>query len=314
MKKVCTFCQIKYDAERHNGIKSRAKFCSSDCRVAYRESRSWNPEKIKCPYCEKEFKPSEKDTKFCSRPCSTSYMWISRRKAVPKKECPNCGKEFTSKNKKLCSPECVIAYIRTHRKNAVPIIDCLQCGKTFKPRGKRNKFCSPGCAGIYSQREKTLPKRNCNQCGRLYKPRRSGSKFCSKPCTMTFTNEHKTFGNRISKLELFLKAQLDIIYPDNFIIYNGKETIGSELDIYIPMLKLAIEINGPLHYIPIYGQDTLEYIKKNDRKKRYLCKKNGIEFHVINSSKQNCVTEETCPPFLNTVTKIIDLRISKDTE
>ena len=44
-----------------------------------------------------------------------------------------------------------------------------------------------------------------------------------------------------------------------------KSVINSELDFYFPNLKLAIEINGPLHYKPIYGKDKLIQIQNNNR-------------------------------------------------
>ena len=47
-------------------------------------------------------------------------------------------------------------------------------------------------------------------------------------------------------------------YSDLTFSCNQKEIIGSELDFYFPTLKLAIQINGPLHYYPIYGKKKLD--------------------------------------------------------
>ena len=43
-------------------------------------------------------------------------------------------------------------------------------------------------------------------------------------------------------------------------MYNNSTTISSELDFYFPQLKLAIEINGIVHYEPIYGSNKFDKI------------------------------------------------------
>ena len=69
------------------------------------------------------------------------------------------------------------------------------------------------------------------------------------------------------------------------ISYNKKDIIESELDIYIPSLKLAIELNGIVHYEPIYGSDKLTKIQNNDKQKSIRCYEAGIEFATIDTSK-----------------------------
>ena len=38
------------------------------------------------------------------------------------------------------------------------------------------------------------------------------------------------------------------------------EAINSELDVYVPSLNLAFELNGIFHYEPIYGEKKLNQI------------------------------------------------------
>ena len=87
--------------------------------------------------------------------------------------------------------------------------------------------------------------------------------FCSRSCSATFNNKNKTYGTRRSKLEVFLEKELIKLYPDLLFHFNRKDTINSELDIYIPSLKLAFELNGIFHYEPIYGDNKLSPLDKS---------------------------------------------------
>ena len=108
--------------------------------------------------------------------------------------------------------------------------------------------------------------------------------FCSKSCATTYNNKNKTFGTRRSKLEIFIEEQLIKDFPSLTFYFNSKKFIESELDIYIPELKLAFELNGIFHYEPIYGENKLEKIKTNDNQKIINCFKQGIELCIIDTS------------------------------
>jgi hypothetical protein len=83
--------------------------------------------------------------------------------------------------------------------------------------------------------------------------RKSKRTFCNSSCAASYNNTHKATGTRVSKLEKWMAEKLDIIYPSLEIHYNRKDAINSELDIYIPALKLAIELYGIFHYEPIFS-------------------------------------------------------------
>jgi hypothetical protein len=158
---------------------------------------------------------------------------------------------------------------------------------------KRNsaKFCSQNCSHQYQ----ILTKRHivmCGNCGKEIiktnyeiKNSKSTKNFCSRSCSITYNNTHKTKGTRISKLEKWIAIELIKKYPNIDFFFNDKTTINSELDIYIPELKLAFELNGIFHYEPIYGEDKLNQIQNNDNRKFQACLEQGIELCIIDTSK-----------------------------
>jgi len=142
----------------------------------------------------------------------------------------------------------------------------------------------------------------------LVKKSKSGNSFCSSSCSSTYNNRHKTTGNRRSKLEAWIEKKLKDRY--NFeIIFNGKEAISSELDIYIPSLKLAFELNGIFHYEPIFGKDKLDKIKNNDDRKFQACLENEIEFCIIDTSSSKNFKPERDIKYLEIIDKIIDKKM-----
>ena len=129
----------------------------------------------------------------------------------------------------------------------------------------------------------------CNQCGVIFEKRASQVKlsphhFCSHSCSAKYNNTHKTTGTRVSKLERWLQEQLPVLYPGLESHFNRKDAINSELDIYIPSLKLAFELNGIFHYEPIYGPERLASIQNNDSRKFQACLEKGIELCIIDTS------------------------------
>jgi hypothetical protein len=72
------------------------------------------------------------------------------------------------------------------------------------------------------------------------------------------------------------------LFPAFSVIREAKtEWLGNQcIDIYMPDLELAIEYQGQQHYKPVEifgGIKALEKTKEMDERKKYLCKKNGVE-------------------------------------
>jgi hypothetical protein len=176
-----------------------------------------------------------------------------------------------------------------------------------------NLYCSRLCYN------KNLPEHlkalnlKCTLCNKNIKVKRSAYKrsktkkfYCSKSCAATYNNKNKTFGNRRSKLEIWLENQLLKQYSNFKFQFNKKDAIGSELDIFIPELKLAFELNGIYHYEPIHGKALLEKIQNNDINKFETCFKNNIELCVIDTTSMKHFKEEKAEKFLHIITNIID--------
>jgi len=158
---------------------------------------------------------------------------------------------------------------------------------------------------------KNKVKLNCLNCNVIfykypnqYKKRKNH--FCSKSCAASYNNKHKTKGTRRSKLEIWLEQQLTKQYSDLEILYNNNKIIGSELDIYIPKLKLAFELNGIFHYEPIYGDKKLNQIQNNDSNKFELCQEQNISLCIIDTSKQIYFKEKTSKKYFNIICEIIN--------
>lgn len=158
---------------------------------------------------------------------------------------------------------------------------------------------------------KTIQCLHCN--GQIYRQqhqiRKNKSKFCSQSCAAIYNNTHKTTGIRVSKLEKWIQNQLITIYPLLQFEFNKKTAINSELDIYIPELKLAFELNGIYHYEPIHGQELLNRIKNNDNRKFQACLENKIELCIIDTSTQKYFKQTSSCNFLKIITTIIDGKI-----
>jgi hypothetical protein len=176
---------------------------------------------------------------------------------------------------------------------------------------KRNKakFCSLQCQ-TNAKIKRVI--HVCTQCGaKIHKTPSesnqsiSGRHFCSSSCAATYNNTHKKTGNRRSKLEKYLETELPILFDTIEFHFNRKNAINSELDIYIPSLRLAFELNGIFHYEPIYGSDKLQQIKNNDHRKFQACIENNIELCIIDASGLKYFKQDRAKIFLDIIVDII---------
>lgn len=135
------------------------------------------------------------------------------------------------------------------------------------------------------------------------------NKFCNSSCAASYHNAHKTTGFRRSKLEIYLEKELPKLFPNLLIIYNDRKEVGYELDIYIPSLKLAFELNGIFHYEPIYGKEKLETMQFNDKQKFALCQQKLISLCVIDTTSLKYFKGEKAKKFLDIITNIINEKI-----
>lgn len=201
-------------------------------------------------------------------------------------------------------------------------IKCDNCGKIASAskriiyqRIEKNgggRFCSKRCQHDLRIKEKNIIK-PCAECGKIVKRNikhlkkiKSNNFFCNSSCAASYNNKHKSFGIRVSKLEKFIQENLAKDFPELEIIYNQKEAISSELDIFIPKFLTAIEISGIYHFEPIYGTKTLQKIQKNDNKKVQECLKQSIQLFVIDTRK---ATRKTFDKYYQIVFEIIKTKL-----
>jgi len=210
-------------------------------------------------------------------------------------ECYYCKNEFL-KSKKL---------IQLQLKN--------HSNKDHKTYSNSCRYCNTTCQKKhYSETHRSLV--NCKNCNKEFYKSNSAIKnfpnhFCGKSCLATYKNTHKTKCHRRSKIELYFEEQLTSIYPNIEFHFNRRDTINSELDIYIPSLNLAFELNGIFHYEPIFGPEKLSQIQNNDQRKFQACAEKNISFCTIDISSITYVKPEKMQKFVNIALDIINNHI-----
>lgn len=228
-----------------------------------------------------------------------------------------------------------LQFINLKSKEIVPII-CDHCGVNFT-RSKLQvmdckrpslgsdilswnwndnikDICTRKCLDSSQKSGKII---NCKECDKEIYVRNAllkqdKNRFCSQTCSATYNNKHKTYGTRRSKLEIWLEEQLTLKYTDLEIHFNRKDAINSELDFYLPSLKLAFELNGIFHYEPIYGADKLLRTQNNDNRKFQACIEQGIELCIIDSSNQKYFKTETSQKYLDIIINVIESKQSRE--
>lgn len=93
-------------------------------------------------------------------------------------------------------------------------------------------------------------------------------------------------GKTGSKLEKFLlKKLLSEGYSVEFHKEQSILNTKLQIDLFLPTLNVAIEVDGPSHFEPVWGDDTLTRNKKYDDKKTGLIIGKGLFLVRIKQSK-----------------------------
>lgn len=89
-----------------------------------------------------------------------------------------------------------------------------------------------------------------------------------------------------SKLEKFLFAKLlGLGYTVEFHKEQSILNTKLQIDLFVPTLNTAIEVDGPSHFEPVWGDDALKRNKKYDNKKTGLIIGKGLFLIRIKQSK-----------------------------
>jgi very-short-patch-repair endonuclease len=80
-----------------------------------------------------------------------------------------------------------------------------------------------------------------------------------------------------SKMEKFLlegltKSGREVIFHKVGLIANQ----NLEIDLFLPESKVAIEVDGPSHFFPIWGEENLQKVIKSDAQKSGLLLQSGL--------------------------------------
>lgn len=99
-------------------------------------------------------------------------------------------------------------------------------------------------------------------------------------------------GKEGSKLEKFLFSQLTMAgYVVEFHKKNLIPNQNLEIDMYIPSCKTIIEIDGPSHFLPIWGEDKLQkQIKADSAKTGLILNKGFIIVRIKSLSDKVCLS------------------------
>lgn len=182
--------------------------------------------------------------------------------------CSMCGEKYTQKRKPIENPK------------------CRKCSKALKNK----KYYDTHKESI--KKVDPIVKRSINK--RYYEKHKDKIKIKQKEyyekhkehilkrCTQYRRNKGE-LPNGISGTEKIALQFIQELFPNKEIRTRDRKTLKNpltnaflELDFYIPEENLAIELNGPTHYKPIYGQAKFLRQQRNDEIKRKLCKDFGI--------------------------------------
>ena len=239
---------------------------------------------LECLKCKTHYKSRKKNVleylkmgglngSFCSAKCASSD-----RKTSIKTQCSYCKKEiikiknqFEKSNTHFCSSSCSAKYWNNiyhpieNRKIIIP----------KKPAEKVELICAT-CSKIFIKYKSAL------------QPIVNNVRFCSRSCQAIYANKtwnrSPRFGINKSRCETILKNIILVSLPNLNIKENDRTIIpnGLELDLYIPEKNVAIELNGPCHFIPLFGDVELQKTQNKDLIKMKYCQDNNIKLFIIN--------------------------------
>lgn len=272
VKLQCVYCKNEFCIKKKYYIHNlslgglHGSFCSRSCTGLYKTSLS--SFKVNCKNCNRPLikrlcDKNDNNNYFCNHSCKAIYFNKDKKSDLIKLICFSCKKEYTKPiydikketKKNFCSNLCRIgSSYGINDKNQ--IVKCINCGKDCLKSIKQLNtikyiFCNLSCRAIYGNK--------------------------------TY-NKKTRFGINKSKNETELVNLIKSDFNNLLIKENDRELLnGLEIDIFIPDIKIAIELNGPCHYIPIFGQTELEKTQNKDIIKKSKLQTLGIHFFQINT-------------------------------
>ena len=96
-------------------------------------------------------------------------------------------------------------------------------------------------------------------------------------------------GKNGSKIEQFVAKEIGKLYKLEFHKKDLIVNANLEIDIYLPELKTIIEIDGPSHFLPIWGEEKLNKQIKADLDKNGLILSKGFNIIRIKVLKRTSI-------------------------
>ncbi|NDB86296.1 MAG: hypothetical protein EB127_26905, partial [Alphaproteobacteria bacterium] len=101
-------------------------------------------------------------------------------------------------------------------------------------------------------------------------------------------------GKEGSKLEKFIYEE--IVKHGYKVEYHKKQLIQNhnlEIDMYVPSIKTIIEVDGPSHFLPIWGEEKLQkQIKADFHKTGLILSKGMVIVRIKNLSDSVCLADK----------------------
>lgn len=119
-----------------------------------------------------------------------------------------------------------------------------------------------------------------------------------------------------SNLEIFLHKGLVAAGYDCLHHQKILENMKLEVDLYIPALLLAIEIDGPAHFLPIWGQENLNHHIAADMQKNGLLNARGasiIRVQIHKKSMSEKAKRDVLASLINEIKKLESVKDPKPT-
>lgn len=246
-------------------------FCSTDCRAKGSVTTgTTKPRQFVCQHCQVSFEAvhadKKKTRKFCSMSCSAKYNKNGRGRDYSK---PRLYKEKFE--------------LRGYMEFGTEEKDREMSSVSKKPKGEPRK------KAVYLDRK-------CEGCGKDVRRRESeikkskhGKSYCSKSCRMKHYNAHILVrsSTQRSRAEDYLFEMMVSDFPSLKIIKNDRSFLSEhlEIDLYMPDIRLAIELNGPVHYLPIYGDERFKRVQIKDAKKNLELHQKGVALLTLDISR-----------------------------
>jgi hypothetical protein len=213
-----------------------------------------------------------KGGRFCSPLCSERHS--DKRIKI---NCFVCNKEAVRpkieiKDKNFCSRKCTaIHYGKLYRKNKV-----IKIKKEIVKKPLISKQCS-FCSAPLLRSESDI------------KDSKTQTFFCNKSHKTQYLHKYQIVHKPRSRAEKHLAELIKTNFPSLDIQENIRTVLSNnlEIDIFIPSLKLCIELNGPVHYFPIWGVEKLQKVQNKDILKQIEINKLGLNLMVIDISNLN---------------------------